>query len=1252
MSFFRRRPRPIFRAAATTAALAVTGACLVAAPVSAAIVPEPISYSSENAELTLKPVGTYESKIADASAAEIVAHHAASQRLFVVNAENAAVDVLDVLDVSDPTNPAFLFSITDSEGGVANSVAIRPDGLGVIALEAQTKTDAGKLVFFDATADAPAPLGSVAVGALPDMVTISEDGAYAVVANEGEPNDDYTVDPEGSISVVTLPETLAAPAQEAVKTATFNGFEGGNLPEGVRIFAGIDGADKPVSRGLEPEYIALDGGTAYAALQEANAVAVVDLATATVTNIWPLGAKDHGLPGNGLDTSDRDPEGAPTVNIRTVEGLNGLYMPDGINAYTAGGETYLVTANEGDAREWGTYVEPARVKDLGQEEGLAPICETSPLAGLTGDAELGRLNVSTASGLNAAGECYEELYAFGGRSFSIWSTDGTQVFDSGDAFEQITSAVIPGFFNSNHSESNLEGRTDDKGPEPENLTIGEINGRTYAFIGFERVGGIAVFDITDPANSTFETYLNNRNFAESLEDGGDLSAAGDLGPEGLTFIPAQDSPSGKPMIAVGNEVSGTATLFDVETKTTTVQVLGINDFHGRIEANGAEAGAAVLSGAVAQLREENPNTLFVSAGDNIGASTFTSFSQDDAPTIDALREAGLDVSAVGNHEFDRGFEDLIDRVLPQYGGGQFGLGANVYDAATGEPALDEYYVQEVDGVRVGFIGTVTEQTPSLVSPDGIAGLEFGSALEAANRVAGELQDGDEANGEADVIVLLSHDGSETTNCEAIGSENSKYGELVRGASPAIDAIISGHTHLAYDCSFPVEGWAPGLERPVMMAHQYGTTLDQLRITVNREDKSVVAIQSDLLPLTREEGEEDVPLYPADPEVAAIVDEASEQAEVVGAEVIGSITADITRGGENGSDRGVESSLGNLVADMQLWATSNENFAGEPAQIALMNPGGLRADLLYGEDGTVTYKDVASTQPFGNTLFTMDLTGAQLKQVLEEQWQPEGSSRAKLHLGISEGFSYTYDPAAARGEHILSMSYNGEPIADDDVFRVAANSFLAAGGDNFFTLADGTNRADSGQIDLVAAVEFFETFETVSPAPLGRAVIASEVEDGAWGAVLELDKTTVEQGGTVQATVSGLEPGQQIAATLFSEPVVIEGIPAADTDGVTTFAVEIPADFELGEHALEVSAAGYEPITATITVVAAATGSPGDNGDDSTNDVVPGTGGNLADTGANVLVAAGVGLLLALAGALLLMYRRRSTASVDEEVAAS
>lgn len=552
--------RPAVFAAATLTVCALALAPVTAA--SAAIVADPISYSADDATVTLAPLGSFETGVFDESAAEIVTAY--GDRLFVVS---AAAGSVSVLDYSDPTAIAQEFEI--SSEGVANSVAVRADGLGVIAFEAPVKTDPGHLVFFNAKATdaSTAVLGEVTVGALPDMVSISADGKYAVVANEGEPADDFSIDPEGSVSIVKLnPAQAWAPKQKDVRTATFHAFEAGGsmtLPEDVRVFGPTPaGDDRPVSRNLEPEYVAIDGRRAYVALQEANALAVVDLNRAVVTEIMPLGFKDHGLEGYGLDPSDRD----GGISIRTFAGLKGVYMPDGLSAYTANGQTYLVTANEGDAREWGEYAEPSRVSALATN-GYGPVCADSPLAALTGNANLGRLNVTIENGFNADKGCYDELYAFGGRSFSIWSTDGEQVFDSGDAFEQIIAAAVPEFFNSNHTESNLEGRSEDKGPESESVAIGAIDGRTYAFVGFERVGGVAVFDITDPEASRFVTYINNRDFSVSVEDADDPSAvlaqAGDLGPEGLAFIPAASSPTGAPLLAVANEVSGTTTLFSI-----------------------------------------------------------------------------------------------------------------------------------------------------------------------------------------------------------------------------------------------------------------------------------------------------------------------------------------------------------------------------------------------------------------------------------------------------------------------------------------------------------------------------------------------------------------------------------------------------------------------------------------------------------------------------------------------------------------
>ena len=539
------------RSAVALCAAAATGLSLFT-PAHAAIVAEPIVHSAPGAALSVTPIGTYETGIFDASAAEIVDYHAGTQRVLTVNAQSGQIDVLDI---SDPTAPSKVGSVDAGQGTVINSVSVRADGLAVATVEpAADKTARGSLLFFHA--ESLETFGKVTVGSLPDMVTITEDGKYALVANEAEPAEDYSVDPEGSVSVVTLPSGPAAASQDDVRTADFRAYnEPDALPEGVRIF----GPEGTVAENLEPEYITVQGGTAYVSLQENNALAVVDIETATVTKILPLGTVDHSVVP--LDVSDRDDE----INITTWP-IKGILQPDSIASYQVGGTTYVVTANEGDARDWDAYSEEARVKHFGDEErGIAPICEdfngltAEGVADLQEDENLGRLTVTTADGYNAERGCYDEIYSFGARGFSIVDENGTRVFNSDDQFERITAAASPDNFNSNHSEANFEGRSDDKGPEPEGVALGEINGRTYAFIGLERIGGVMVYDVTDPASAAFVTYVNNRDFSAAP----DSPEAGDLGAEGLVFIPAPDSPTEKDLLVIGNEVSGTTTIFEV-----------------------------------------------------------------------------------------------------------------------------------------------------------------------------------------------------------------------------------------------------------------------------------------------------------------------------------------------------------------------------------------------------------------------------------------------------------------------------------------------------------------------------------------------------------------------------------------------------------------------------------------------------------------------------------------------------------------
>jgi hypothetical protein len=504
--------------------------------------------------LDLNLIGRYSSGVFNRGAAEIVAYDAGSKRLFVVNASAVTVDVLNL---SDPTNPVLLGTINaQAEGGSANSVAVS-NGVLAVAIEATVKTDPGKVVFYDATT--LAKISAVPVGALPDMVTFTPNGQAVLVANEGEPNVGYTVDPEGSISVIDVRNGFVSPAVASANFQAFNGSIAQLRAAGVRIY----GPNASVAQDLEPEYIAVapDGRSARVTLQEANAVAVLDLvnlAAPAVTRIVALGTKDHSVINNEIDASDRDPQGAPSIRIRNWP-VRGMYQPDAIAAYAFNGKTYYVTANEGDDRnDFIPGEETARVSALTLDPTAFPNATE-----LKDPAALGRLTVTRFSGDTDGDGDYDRLFALGARSFSIWDENGVQLFDSGSQFEQITARRYPVYFNTGHDTNALEDRSDNKGPEPEGVVVGQIGSRNFAFIGLERIGGVMVYEVTNPQNPRFVQYVNSRDFTKNPAT--ELSVVGDLGPEGLAFVSAANSPNGKPLLVVGNEVSGTTAIYQIDT---------------------------------------------------------------------------------------------------------------------------------------------------------------------------------------------------------------------------------------------------------------------------------------------------------------------------------------------------------------------------------------------------------------------------------------------------------------------------------------------------------------------------------------------------------------------------------------------------------------------------------------------------------------------------------------------------------------
>lgn len=549
---------------ASLVTIAVLAACGGGGDDTPAPAPGPVVEATPSG-LTLQKIGGF-AHAGGLSSAEITAYDPLSKRLFVVNGALASVDVLDL---SNPAAPTLIGSIAASSIGAGlaaiNSVAVF-NGVVALAIEASPKTSDGVVAWVRAS-DLTV-LGTDTVGALPDMLTFTPDGSHLLVANEGEP-DSYnqvgSIDPVGSVSVIALagvaPNATAATLTRTVHSAGFASFDAqiaALRAAGVRIY----GPNATVSQDLEPEYITVssDSKTAYVTLQENNAIATVDIATRTVTAIKPLGFKDHSLAGMGMDASDEDGgtntnSGTPLVKIGPVP-VKGMYLPDGVASYTAGGQTWLITANEGDARaDWPGFNEETRVRAHCSAAGLDPSVFSDAVNQIL-DSNLGRLRITStpnggSEGKNGLGQC-NELYSFGGRSFSIWSSDVTRVFDSGDDIEQRTQALPNVNFNASHDNDTLDGRSASKGPEPEGVAVAAFGNKTYAFIGLERVGGVMVYDVSTPTAPVFATYLNTRT-----------GLTGDLGPEGLTVIKAANSPNGKPLLVVGNETSGTTAVLQI-----------------------------------------------------------------------------------------------------------------------------------------------------------------------------------------------------------------------------------------------------------------------------------------------------------------------------------------------------------------------------------------------------------------------------------------------------------------------------------------------------------------------------------------------------------------------------------------------------------------------------------------------------------------------------------------------------------------
>jgi len=698
-----------------------------------------------------------------------------------------------------------------------------------------------------------------------------------------------------------------------------------------------------------------------------------------------------------------------------------------------------------------------------------------------------------------------------------------------------------------------------------------------------------------------------------------------------------------------------------------VHIFTFNDFHGRIKTSGV-AWAYTLEQAVLA---DSANSMVVSAGDNIGASEFESAIAKDDPTIQLLNDIAttpginFKASAVGNHEFDQGLSDLQNRVIggvnpdgsaaPVKAAWTY-LGANVVSKATGDPVLDPYYIYTLDnGITVGVIGAVTREAATLVSPVGISTIEFTDPVAAVNTYADQLK----ASGDADVVVAVYHDGaSVATSLDDATAASSTFAAIVNGTDANVDAIVNGHTHLTYS-------WIDAKGRPIVEAGFYGSAVGRIDLTVDTDTMTVTSATASTIP-TVSADQVDLSLGSmqtiSDHIALALADADHLSTQIVGQISMDATTAHTLGAWQNGTfasqpaltyqntgtavrdDRADESSLGTMVADAYLDAAQSNPQIG--ADIGIVNAGGgLRAELLYGTDGSITYAAANSVQPFANNLWTIELTGAQFKEFLEEQWQTDATgarpSRPFLATAVSSNVTYTVDTDQPLADpctledgcswndprsHITSVAINGFPLDPDQIYKIMTVSFLTAGGDNYRVMTQGTNAQDTGLLDRDAWIAYLQKQSDagpIAPSFARPSVVVSNLTP----ATAPMDIMTVTAGSPVTASLSRLDltslgspanttlvtmlapadatdPSQVtvLATSPITAPGDAAGCAAAGvptdlnpaSDGCARVDVTIPADTPAGDYFLVSQAFPSETwVWTAMTVEAAAT-----TGDDS------------------------------------------------------
>ena len=983
-------------------------------------------------EVILELAGRYDSESGDGGAV-FTAYADKAEKLFVVNSAEKALDIVDLSDAGDDLTLDRTKRIEfdgvdglDPIGEITSVVVDKKESFVAVSLAAEIPQDDGWVVFLDMKGNVLKVIGA---GPKPSMMVLTPDNNTLLVANEGEPDDLYTTDPEGSVTVIDVRSGIRKASPITV------GFEGVPVEETVRKTDPT--ATYPES--FEPEHItaAKDSKTAYVSLQESNALAVLDLIAMEFTGVFDMGVKDHTLPDSRLDSCDMD-----NINIAQYPVL-GMYMPDDVELVTVKGKEYLITANEGAWQNYSKWNDTITINEI-KAEGLLGL-DASKYGGL-GQAAidamvaasgfkdgLGRMVVSRLEGMGEDGK-YDALYSFGGRSFSIVEAKSMElVYDSGDELEEITAKSLYKYFNASSEDAARDARSVSNGPAPQAIATGVINNSTYAFIGLGEVGGVAAYSLDDITDPEFVSYSASRDFAGNA----------DSGPADIIFVDADKSPTGEALLAVACEASGTVALYEVrERKEKMITILHTNDQHARV-APGDGLGMARVAALKDEFAGYGNGVLLLDVGDVLHGTTFATLEKGES-VVRVMNEVGYDVMTPGNHDFNYGKERLLE--LAEMASFDI-ISSNIaYEDGTG--FLKPYVIKEVDGIKVAIFGLTTPETYYKTLPSNVAGLTINDPVTTAKMMMAMLEP------ISDIQIALAHLGTDLSTLE------DERSTAIAMEVDGIDLILDGHSHSVFESGMVVNGTM------IASAGEYNKNVGVVNLLAGK--KSVNVLEPVLVNVAASTA------IMGDSKVTSIISEINAgQAEIL-KEVVGSTS--VVLDGVRNNVRAKETNLGNLIADAMLEKTG--------AEIAFMNGGGIRSSIDIGE---ITLGEVITVLPFGNYVETRKYTGSIIKAALEHSVESLPAT-AGWFLQVG-GITFDADESIIEGPRVSNIMVAGEPIDEAREYTVALNNFLGAGGDDYTMLAGSPILIEYPALDEIM-VEYLKLHSPVAPAVEGRINILS------------------------------------------------------------------------------------------------------------------------------------------------------------------